>query len=212
MTNYAHVENFVSGLNPPLLRLYIQNNQLFRNQTWEETIKKVRETEVKLKLGEDPIFRDNRWKYQRDRDRDQGHSLADMDGSARLHRQQAAKQQQEIVDMRRRLKRRKLEKKHTSKARKKYMRSWHHQELRLQLQEIQPQGKRHSRLQLPRQVSPVGIAGAKATMQVSVRSQRGRAMKEKTFESRRISVHRFPTKIVEKNNNRLRWRSLQLIC
>ena len=55
MTNYAHVENFVSGLDPPLLRLYVQENRVFRNETWEETIKKVRETEVKLKLGEGPI-------------------------------------------------------------------------------------------------------------------------------------------------------------
>ena len=70
MTNYAHVENFVSGFAPPLLRLYVQDNRLFRSQAWEETIKKVRETEVKLKLGEDPIFRDNRRKYQRYRDRD----------------------------------------------------------------------------------------------------------------------------------------------
>ena len=63
ITNYAHVENFVSGLDPPLLRLYVQENRSFRNEIWEETIKKVRETEVKLKLGEDPIFRDNRRKY-----------------------------------------------------------------------------------------------------------------------------------------------------
>ena len=30
---------------------------MFRDETWAETIKKVRETDAKMKLGEDPIFR-----------------------------------------------------------------------------------------------------------------------------------------------------------
>ena len=101
LADYKHVEYFVGGPDPQLLKLYVQDNQMFRNKTWEGTTKMIREAVINLKRGEDPIFRDNRRRYQRNRD--QGLSTVHIDGLARQHRQQAAKHQQEVVDMKRKL-------------------------------------------------------------------------------------------------------------
>ncbi|KAF8429822.1 hypothetical protein EV426DRAFT_136307 [Tirmania nivea] len=64
--------------------------------------KKVRTAEVKHKLGEDPIFADNRKKYKTMGDPTSSAS-EDFDLSAKRHRQQAAKYQQEKADLQRKL-------------------------------------------------------------------------------------------------------------
>lgn len=71
---------------------------MFRNRTWAQTIKKVREPESKMELGEDPVVQDNRGRYPPEYQADR--HLTDTNISAR---QQAARHQQEIVDIWRKL-------------------------------------------------------------------------------------------------------------
>ena len=52
-THYNHAECLVGDLDPQLLNLYVQDNRMFRNETWEGTTKEIREPEIKLKLGVD---------------------------------------------------------------------------------------------------------------------------------------------------------------
>ena len=99
MTAYNQTETCVSGLDPALMKRYVKDNREFRSESWEETKKKVRAAEVKHKLGEDPIFADNRKKYKSSG----GIAAKHFDQSAKRHRQQAARYQQEKVELQRRL-------------------------------------------------------------------------------------------------------------
>ena len=51
LADYKHVEYFVGGLDPQLLKLYVQDNWIFRNKNWEGTTRKIREAEINLKQG-----------------------------------------------------------------------------------------------------------------------------------------------------------------
>ncbi|KAF8416252.1 hypothetical protein EV426DRAFT_700412 [Tirmania nivea] len=102
MTPYNQIETFISGLDPALMKIYVRDNRDFRNERWEETKKKVRTAEVKYKLGEDPIFADNRKKYKTTGGPTSSAS-EDFDLSAKRHRQQATKYQQEKADLQRKL-------------------------------------------------------------------------------------------------------------
>ena len=106
MTTFHQVEVLLAGLDLPLLKAYVEEEKTFRTRSWADTKKGLRAVEVKIKYGEDPIFTEQRQRY---------HSIMtpnsttikkeqeDLDASAKRHRQQAAKYQQEKTELRRKL-------------------------------------------------------------------------------------------------------------
>ena len=60
ITPYIHTETLLAGLDMPLLRMFVRDNQDFWYGKLDNTLRSLKATEVKHKLGEHPIFQEDR--------------------------------------------------------------------------------------------------------------------------------------------------------